>query len=463
MTDGTAFEKEFKLKSLYDYQQDAFDWACDRDRVAFFLEMRLGKTLTSIRWAESKSLQKILVVCPLAVVSVWQDHLFEDHISSTILTGTPKQKETLLEDQDTRWYITNYESAFVHGLKSSRIVPSLISDLAWDAILLDESPYIRNPQAKRTKAIKKFFKYTCCIGLLSGLPDPEGPLDYYEQMAFLNGGSFLGCDSFWKFRVRYFKQGWTEWDWIPKKGTITKIKEAVNEMAFVLSRKQAGIGSKKIRSKRYVQLPARIQKAYQKLEKEFAIGGSETKWIISRNVWLARLAGGRPDEQDYWHAAKLNELLYLLQGDLKHEQVVVWFRFNTELEAVKVDLQAKGISCASITGKVKQSDRTVLEKKFRKNKFRVFLVQIKCGKFGLDYSTSSTAIYFSNSYEFEERSQSEDRIIHPAKTDPCLIIDIIAEDTIDEDVCKAINTKGMNAKIFKSRIAKNLKERIAKC
>lgn len=451
------------MKKFYGYQQDAFDWAQDRNEVAFFLEMRLGKTLIASRWAESKSLDKILVVCPLPVVGVWQDHLYSDLISSTILSGTPAQKIKLLEAQDTRWYITNYEASYVHGKETTRLVPSIISDLHWDCIILDESPYIRNPKAKRTKAIKKYFRYTPYKALLSGLPDPEGPLDYYEQMAFLGNNSFLGCDSYWKFRVKFFKQGWTEWDWIPRKGSLDKIKAAVNEAAFVLTRKQAGIGSKKIRSKRYVKLPPHIRKAYNALERDFELGDYTTKWVISRNVGLARLAGGQSDDPMYWHAAKLNELLYLLQGDLKREQVVVWFRFNSELYAAEMELKSHGITCGSITGKVKQPDRHVLEKKFKKNKFRVFLVQVKCGKFGLDYSTSDTAIYYSNSYEFEERSQSEDRIIHPEKTTPCLIIDIIAEDTVDEDVCAAIDTKGMNAKLFKNRIIQNMKERIDRC
>src|SRR5688572_4101738 len=33
-----------KARPFYPYQRKVYDWALDKDRVAFFLEMRLGKT-----------------------------------------------------------------------------------------------------------------------------------------------------------------------------------------------------------------------------------------------------------------------------------------------------------------------------------------------------------------------------------------------------------------------------------
>jgi hypothetical protein len=76
------------------------------------------------------------------------------------------------------------------------------------------------------------------------------------------------------------------------------------------------------------------------------------------------------------------------------------------------------------------------------------LAQVKCGKFGLDWSVASTAIYYSNPYDMEDRAQSEDRIVSATKTEPVLYIDLITKDTIDEEVTEVLRDKNVTARSF---------------
>lgn len=452
-------QKDFEMKKLYGYQQAALDWATTQNRVAFFLEMRLGKTILAIRWAEQKALQKILVVCPLSVVWTWQDELFSEGLSSIQLTGTQKEKKELLEEQSSRWYIINYEGIYTRW--NGRSIPSLISRCGWDCVILDESTYIRNPKAIRTKMCKKQFMSIPYKAVLSGLPNPESSLDFYEQMAFING-TFLNCKNYWEFRLRYFHQGWNQWDWIPNRNTITQIKEKVRENAFVLSRKQARIGSRKIFETRFVELPPKVRTAYNGLEKNFELGGDKTKWILVVKTWLSRLAGGFPNEEEYQSNHKTRELLLLMQSELRNEQVIIWFRFNKEMYATYEMLFANNFKCDFIDGEVSIEKRNKIQKNFLAGKIQCLLIQIKCGKFGLDFSAASTAIYMSNSWEFEERNQSEDRILSPQKKEPVLILDLITKNSVDEDVHRALKQKGMNSKIFVSAVLENMKKRLGK-
>ena len=50
-------------------------------------------------------------------------------------------------------------------------------------------------------------------------------------------------------------------------------------------------------------------------------------------------------------------------------------------------------------------------------------------------------IYFSNGYDLEKRQQSEARIDRIGQTKPMTYIDIIAEDTIDDRIVKALRNK----------------------
>lgn len=442
-------------KKPYKCQRDALMWAGTKSAIALFMEMRLGKTLVAIRWVNQFSLKKILVVTFLSVVSIWQEELACEGCSSTLLTGSWKEKFQLLDDQDTFWYITNWESLYTDN-RPRKPRASQIARLPWDGVILDESTAIKNPKAIRTKMCRKQFKLTPYKAILTGLPNPESELDYFQQMAFLHG-EFMGCDNFWKFRNKFFHQ--IVYDWVPKKGTIVKIKAEVNKHAFVLTRKQAGLGSRKIYEKRYVELPSKIRKEYRNLERAFCLGGKETKWTIVVKVWLARLAGGQPENSDFCSMHKFHEILYLLNSELRKEQCVIWFRFNLELIYMHHMLELKGITNDFITGETSPAERERTRKRFNQGKFRHLLVQIKCGKFGNDYSSASTAIYYSNSFAYEERAQSEDRIINPKKKEPVLILDILTRNTVDEDIHGALRNKKINAKTFSSKILENLRRR----
>jgi hypothetical protein len=49
------------------------------------------------------------------------------------------------------------------------------------------------------------------------------------------------------------------------------------------------------------------------------------------------------------------------------------------------------------------------------------------------------------------RTQLEDRIVHPMKREPALIVDIVAQGTIDEDFVEALGDKRVEAGLFTRR------------
>jgi len=148
-----------------------------------------------------------------------------------------------------------------------------------------------------------------------------------------------------------------------------------------------------------------------------------------------------------------------LNSELRKECGVIWFRFNLELIYLHHMLEIKGISNDFITGETSPHERERTRKRFNQGKFRWLLIQIKCGKFGIDCSAGSVAIYYSNSFEYEERAQSEDRIINPKKKEPVLILDILTKNTVDVDIYNALRDKKVNTKTFSIKILENLRRR----
>jgi SNF2 family DNA or RNA helicase len=285
--------------------------------------------------------------------------------------------------------------------------------------------------------------------LLSGMPTPEGELDLYEQFNFLWPG-WLGCNNFYTFRSRYFELGWDGYSWRPKKGTTKLLQDLMHEMAFCLRRTEAGVHLPKVYEKRVVELPAAWAKTYRDTERDYAFGETETKWELALQTWLARMAAGFSPEKPHplESSHKLKELEVLLQGELSQEQVVVWCHFLREVEEVEGLLERLKVSSVSVTGAVSQSKREHAIHNFQRGQAQVFIAQVRCARYGLNCACADTAIYFGNEWSLETRMQSEDRILHPGKTTPVLIVDLVTRNTVEEDVQQVLRNKRVEAVTF---------------
>ncbi len=435
------------MRQAYTHQEQALEFADGRISLGLFMEMRLGKSLVAIRWAlRGYPKGTHLIVAPLSTLPGWEDELELEGQMCTSLRDPSKYAH-----EGNQFHLVNYEWI--------RSRPELL-EWDYDTIILDESTRIKNPRAQITKVLTQGTDHIPQHCILSGLPAPEGPLDYFTQMAFM-GGSFMGSRNYWAWRHRYFVLA--GFDWLPRRGTRAAIKRAIESECFRLTRKQAGVGSDKVRERRVVSMTPPQQRAYEEVERSFALGPLQTKFEVVRVNWMARIAGGvHPETKKMTWPGKAKELMELLRGELKEEQVVVWFRYNAELHHIRARLRKDRIPFSWITGATRLKNRAIRIRRFRAGKFRVFLIQMKCGKYGLDLASADTAIYYSNSYSGEDRQQSEDRIISVRKRLPVLYLDLITLDTVDEEAVDALMSKRSQARLLMGDLLKKLRQRFGK-
>lgn len=437
------------MRQLMPQQVKAFEYAKPLKQIALFMEMRLGKTMVTIRWAEHHKLRKILVLTPDAVKPSWISELQKERIADediVDLKGSPNKRLDLASGRAT-WNIITHQSVE----SDPRIL-----ELKWDGIVNDESTLARNPKANITKYLRKKKNNFKFRAILSGLPDPESVLDYYEQLAFCFG-EFMGCANYWEFRRRYFRPtGFNGYSWECSKKTEQRIKDEVGKIAFVMTRKQAGIGSIKLRTTLVVELNKAQKDMLKQIEQGFEIGpveksdyGEDTKWVPVTVNWEAMIAGGFSPHGILLSNAKTLQIIRLMRGELKNEKVVIWFRFNHELKHVAAELNKANIKAVSFTGEDKSQ-----AVQFTHGKARVICAQGRCGRYGLDWSISSTAGYYSNWFDGEVRAQSEDRVIHPKKKEPTLLFDLVTKDSIDEHVVAILKQKKLRSKKFLEELAR---------
>ena len=77
----------------------------------------------------------------------------------------------------------------------------------------------------------------------------------------------------------------------------------------------------------------------------------------------------------------------------------------------------------------------------KKDETRFLVGTPQTGGYGITLTAASTMIYYSNGYDLEKRTQSEARIDRIGQKFPMTYIDILAEDTVDERIVKALRKK----------------------
>ena len=432
-------------------------FAIERDQVALFMEMRLGKSLVAERWLRAKLPKqgRALIVSPLSAIPDWIETLRGEGHDPTWIRGNEEDRQLLASNRRRTFFLINPALITPYGSKHVRI-PKLLMRESWDAVVLDESTMIRNPRAMITRVVQSAFRSVPLKAVLTGLPNPASALDYFEQLCFLQG-EFMGCSNYWQWRHRYFRVDWTGFGWFPKPGTIALIKTALQENCFQLSRAQAGVGPNKIFKARFLSATPDQKRLHKQALQDFQAGNRETKSRLTVELWLQQIAGGfHPEGGAVISDAKLREIEYLLSTELKGQRVVIWFAFNAELHYVQEALRAKKWRTASITGETDPDSRASIRKLLDLGEIQVLLAQLRCVRFGVNFSSADTGIYYSNVYDLEIRRQSEDRQVHMKRKDPILLIDLVTEGSADQAVREALRDKKITASIFGTRIWKEL-------
>jgi len=125
-------------------------------------------------------------------------------------------------------------------------------------------------------------------------------------------------------------------------------------------------------------------------------------------------------------------------------KAIIWANYQHDIrniikEVVKV--HGPG-SIVDYYGLTPQSERQENIKRFQNNDKCRFLVGTpQTGGYGITLTAANTVIYYSNGYDLEKRLQSEDRAHRIGQKKNVTYVDIIAEDTVDEKIVKALRDK----------------------
>ena len=463
--------KDYRFKTKpYDHQIKALEKSWAQKTYALFMEMGTGKSKVLVdniaMLYDRGAIRGALIVAPKGVYKNWDQIEFPvhmpEHVEYTKVLWEPnltkkKQYEldTLFDDKgDLKILIMNVEAFSTE--KGLDFAHSFLNIFVGRALIgIDESTTIKNPTAKRTKNILKIGNLAKYRRILTGSPVTKSPLDLYSQCKFLDP-FHLNQQSYYSFRTRYANMiernfGGRRVQLVGSYRNLGELTTLLDKFSYRVLKEECLDLPEKVFTKRHVQLTAEQKKVYNQL-RQTALAMLDDKMMSTMNVitQMMRLhqvtCGHFKADDDSVTLLDNNRVDTLL--DLLEEtdgKVIIWANYRQDIKNIVDTLKKRhgDDSTVEYHGGVdptlRQENIALFQEK--NSPTRYFVGNTQTGGYGITLTAANTVIYYSNNYDLEKRLQSEDRAHRIGQTGSVTYVDLIAEETIDEKIVKALRKK----------------------
>lgn len=441
---GQKLPEKLDIEKLFAHQKQALAVTSLFNAYALFMETGTGKTLVAIRMIQLRKVPT-LIVCPLSVIeSVWMNE-FEKWAPELQRVNLWEHRQFYpnympLENGKDPYdvYIINFES-FKKLTEPEKYFKFLI---------IDESSKMKAPKTQITKrliALRDKIPYRL---IMSGLPAPNNLLEYWAQICLIND-KLLG-DNYYRYRNIYFKStGYGGFQYFPKRGSKELIMEKVSEQAFFVKKKDCLDLPERIFETRQIELDTIQKQVYETMVKQNIVEYQNNTTLASNELAkimkLRQITSGFTITVENFPVKVSDNKLKILKDFLTDElpgdqQAIIWCQFHWEVDAI-FDMLLPSYSIVRLYGQLNQEQKDRNIKGFQDGKARFMIAHPKSGGMGLTFTNCSYMIWFSLSYSQEEHSQANDRIYRIGQKNNCTYIYMLAKDTIDEIIFKALRKK----------------------
>ena len=428
--------------NLHEYQKYSVEFIKKNPISAIFLDCGLGKTvitLTAIKdlILDSFEVKKVLVICPLRVATVWNDELHNwSHLDglkiSTAIGSQSERLEALKQKADI--YIINRENVEWLVNKSG-------SKFDFDMLVIDELSSFKSYQAKRFKSLLKVRPEATRIVGLTGTPTSNGLMDLWAEYRILDFGKRLGR-FITHYREQYFIPDKRNANVVFSYKLIPGAKEAIYKKISDVTISMKAVDyldmPSKVINQVKVQLSDEEMSVYQEMKDDMVASLDDHFEIDAFNAAalsnkLLQMANGAVYDENkevhYIHDRKLDALEDLIeQANGKPVLIAYWFKHDAL--RIKKRFEVREI----------KTEQDIID--WNLGLITVALIHPASAGHGLNLQKGgSTLIYFGLTWSLELYEQCNARLWRQGQKDTVVIHHIIAKDTIDEAVMRALKSK----------------------
>ena len=387
---------------LRSYQEWGVKYTLHQKKVLIGDEMGLGKTIQAIATMtvlHNRGYNHFLVICPASVLSNWcrEVHKFSD-LKVVRIHGA--DKETYLN----HWIkfggvgVTTYETTKFFDLKKP-----------FDFLVVDEAHFIKNPNAQRSRNVKRLSTHTDRIMFLTG----TALENRIEEMIEL---------------IRYLRPDIAgKLPEISHIGEARKFKETISPVYF--RRKREDVLQELpdlIENNDWCTMTSYEEKAYENA-------------ILERNFMKSRRVSWNFDDLKY--SSKCKRLLEIIdEAKEENRKIIVFSYFLKTIEKIKkvIGSQCFGPINGSVSPKKRQEVIDLFESS---SDGSVLLAQIEAAGTGLNIQAASVVVICEPQFKPSIENQAIARAYRMGQTRNVLVHRLLCEDSVDEKITEVLNKK----------------------
>lgn len=436
----------------HDYQSYCIDYIKGHPVSALFLDMGLGKTVTTLTalrdlMLDELTVSKVLVIAPLRVardtwpaeVDKW-DHLAD--LDCSIIVGDLKTRTAavnanaliyIVNRENVKWLVEYYEK---NGRKWD-----------FDCVVIDELSSFKNYQSQRFKYLRKVRPFVRRWIGLTGTPTSNGLMDLWAEIGILDGGERLGR-FIGRFRDAYFKPGSMNpstgvvFSYIPRPGAEEQIYDRISDMTISMKAVDHLHMPECVYVNHEVTMSAPERKLYDQLKHDLIIpledGDIDAANAASLSNKLLQMSNGAVYDENketrIIHSRKLEALEDLIES-ANGQPVMIAYWFKHDRERILSHLTSAGYDPRDI----KSSDDI---QAWNRGEVPVALIHPASAGHGLNIQSGGhILIWFGLTWSLELYQQTNARLWRQGQSSTVTIHHIITKDTVDEDVLSALASK----------------------
>lgn len=395
---------------LFPYQEEGAGFLALRDRAALYDEMGIGKSAQAIRALDKVGARRIVIVCPAAVREVWKGEFTKfARIQRRIIKGKD------IQDLNT-WLRGKADVLLLSYEMAVKWVKRLGGDVI-DAIVFDESHYMKNEDSARTRAllgtkcdgVDGLAAWGARVWFLTGTPNPNDAADIWSMARFCQGTQLskkVFCNRYYKAKVGSYSLSHS-----PRKEMLDELKQVIASFSIRRTKKDVGLqlppiwlttttvdgDTAEIRSllREHPGMEAAVIEAVEK-------GG--LSFLDAQHIGtLRRLVG----------EAKAPAFADMLLEELRSgfEKVVVFGIHTRALDFIQGRLEGAEVASCRFDGGTNERDRAEAVRAFQSDPgCRVFIGNIRAAGTGLTLTAASDVVMFESDWSPAGNAQALMRV-----------------------------------------------------
>lgn len=435
--------------NLYPFQRAGSAYAIDHGNTLIGDEMGLGKTRQALSVLETKNAYPALIVCPPKLTLNWlrEIHALLPHRTVSVYQG--KRNGGWLPESDI--HVMGYSVVDTYA----DALPEL------SGMVLDESHYVKNEKAGRTRAILEISGHGFIEEKINGKkvrhplpgrmsPNPtileltgtsvlNRPIELVQQLIVLGRLNVFGNG---EGSVKWFKNRFCgpEWNgWGTTYNGATNLEELhmwLRQTCYVRREKKDVLKElpAKTRAPQFIDLDDRSRRLYMKLAEEGAEKAAESRAeaLVYMNALRHAVGTAKTDTAVEW----ADDFL-----DSTDKSLIIFANHRDVQKGIIDGLREKGYEVLTILGGANNTATEEAKRAFQAKEARVIVLSLMGAKEGHTLTAASDVLLVEQGWNPGTQDQAEDRAHRIGQDYPVTAWYIIAQDTIDEWLYEIVQNK----------------------